>query len=83
MSDPFIVLDVNVRNVRVTLPVHGNVVPGRGIGLLTSCGGRSARRRGSPRGSRTASGNVSPADRRVSTAAFLLPTALRKSSHAK
>src|ERR1017187_9942507 len=32
MSDPFIVLDVNVRNVRVTLPVHGNVVPGIEIG---------------------------------------------------
>jgi hypothetical protein len=83
MSDPSIVLDVNVRNVRMTLPVHDNVVPGIGSGLLTSCGVRSARRHRSPRGSGTASGNMSAADRRVSAAAFWLPTALRKSSHAK
>ena len=85
MSNPFITLDINVRNIRVTLLVHGNVVPGRGIGLLTSCRGRSARRRRSPRGGRTASGNVSPADRGMSTAAGrrTAPLILRKSSHAK
>ena len=36
MSDPLIVLDVNVRDVRVTPLVHGNVVLDRGVGLLTS-----------------------------------------------
>ena len=85
MSDPFIVLGVNVRNVRMTWLVHGNVVPGRGSGLLTSCGGRSARRRGSPRRSRTASRNVSTADRCGVTAAAWRRTApliLRKNSHA-
>jgi hypothetical protein len=87
MSDPFIVLGINVRNVRMTWLVHFHVVLGRGL-LLTSCRGRGARRVGSPRGSRTTSGNVSTANRGVSTAlspstaASLLPTALRKSSHA-
>src|ERR1035438_10151227 len=70
MSDPFVVLGVNVRNVRMTLLVHGNVVPGRGIRLLSSCRGRSARGRGSPRRSGAPSRNVSTADRRVSTAAW-------------
>lgn len=85
MSDPLIVLGVNVRNIRMTFLVHGNAVLGCGIGLLTSCRGRSARRRGSPRGSGTASRNVSTANRRGATAATLVPTApliLRKSSHA-
>jgi hypothetical protein len=84
MSDPFIVLGVNVRNIRMTLLVHGNVVLGSGSGLLTSCRVRSARRRGSPGGSRTASRNVSTANRRVTAAASLLPAArLPKGSHAK
>src|ERR1017187_2161729 len=64
MSDPLIIRGVNVRNVRMTFLVHGNVVLNRGIGLLTSCRGRSARRPGSLRGSGTASGNVSTANRR-------------------
>src|SRR5271157_767787 len=38
MSDPLIVLGVNVRNVRMTSLVHLNVVLGRG--LLTPCRGR-------------------------------------------
>src|SRR5208283_1474312 len=58
MSDPLIVLGVNVRDIRMTFPVHGNVVLGRGIVLLIS------RRTGSPRGSRTVGGNVSAANRR-------------------
>src|ERR1039458_10724459 len=80
MSDPFTVLHVNVRNIRMTCLMHGDVVLGGGCRLL------AARRRGSPRGSRTAGRNVSTAHRRGLTAAALLPTAplilLRKSSHA-
>ena len=63
MSDPSIVLRINVRNTRMAFPVHGNVVLRRGSVLLTSCW------LGSPRGSRTVSGNVSPANRRGMTAA--------------
>src|ERR1019366_9219610 len=79
MSDPLIIRGLNVRNVRMTFLVHGNVVLNRGIGLLTSC------RPGSLRGSGTASGNVSTANRRRGTAAAWRPTApllLRKSNHA-
>lgn len=85
MSDPLIVPGVNVGNIRMTFPIHGNAVLGRAIGLLTSCRGRCERRLGRPRGSRTASRNVSTANRRGATAAALVPTApliLRKSSHA-
>jgi len=80
MSDPFTVLHVNVRNIRMTCLMHGDVVLGGRCGLLAACG------RGGSRGSGTASGNVSTAHRRGLTAAALLPTAplilLRKSSHA-
>src|ERR1035437_117940 len=88
MSDPFTVPGVNVRHVGMTCLVHGDVVLGGGCRLLASCRGRSARRRGSPRGSGTAGRNVSTAHRCgvTATAAALLPTAplilLRKSSHA-
>src|ERR1035437_35920 len=85
MSDPLIVAGVNVRELRMTSLVHGNAVPGRGIGLLPSCRSRIARRPGSRRRSRTASWNVSTANRGRATAAAWLPTApliLRKSSHA-
>jgi hypothetical protein len=58
MSDPLVILGVNVRNIRMTLLVHGNVVLRRGIMLLTS------RRIGSPRGGRTVSGDMSTANRR-------------------
>ena len=80
VSDPFVALDVHVRNVRMTRLVHGDVVLGGGCRLL------GARRRGSPRGSGTAGRNMTTAHRRGLTAAALLPTAplilLRKSSHA-
>src|ERR1035437_9192753 len=69
MSDPLIVLGVNVRNFRVTFLVHGNAILGRGSGPLTLCRHRSARRLGSLRGSWTASGNVSAANRCGTTAA--------------
>jgi hypothetical protein len=83
MSNPSIVPGVNVRNIRMTLLVHFHVVLGRGL-LLTSRRGRSARRRGSPRGSRTVSGDVSTANRGVRTAAALrLAAPLPKSSQAK
>src|ERR1039458_7590036 len=85
MSDPLIVLGMNVRNFRMTCLVHGNAVLGRGSGLLTPCRGGSARRLGSLRGSRTASGNVSTANRRLVTAAawrLIAPLILRKSKHA-
>ena len=78
MSDPLIVLGVNVWNIRMTFLVHGNAVLGRSTGLLTSCRGRSLR------GSRTASRDVSSANLRGVTAAVWLPTVpliLRKSSH--
>ena len=67
MSDPSVVLGVNVRNVRMTFLVHGNVVLGRGSVVLT------AGRLGSPCGSRTASRNVSTANRRGATAAAWAP----------
>src|ERR1035437_7296902 len=54
VSDPLIVPGVNVRNFRMTLLVRGNVVLGRGSGLLASCGARSGRGPGSLRGSGTA-----------------------------
>jgi hypothetical protein len=84
MSNPLIVSGIDVWNVRMTLPVHGNVVPGRGSGLLTSCGGRISLRLGSPRRSRTASRNVSAPHRRATAAAWrpTAPSILRKSSHA-
>jgi len=85
MSDPFTVPGVNVRHVRMTFLVHGDVVLGGGSGLLAACRGRSARGRGSPRGRRTAGRNVSTANRRgVTTAAGLLTAPLSllgKSSH--
>jgi hypothetical protein len=102
VSHPLIVR-VNVRNFRMTCLVHGNavparaigllawLVPGRAIGLLTARRGCGARRLGSPRrGSGTASGNVSTANRLGAAAAALVPAALlptappilSKSSHA-
>jgi hypothetical protein len=84
VPDPFTALDVHVRHVGMTRLVHGDVVLVGGRRLLGA--GRSARRRGSPRGSGTAGRNVSAAHRRGTAAAALLPTAvlilLRKSSHA-
>jgi hypothetical protein len=85
MSDPPAVLGVNVRDVRMTFLMHGDVVLNRRIGLLLTLYGRTARRLGGSRGSRTASGNVSTANLGLATAAALLPTApliLRKSCHA-
>jgi hypothetical protein len=84
MSDPFVVFGVNVRNFRMTFLVRPNPVLGHRLGL-PSCRFRSALSPGSRRGSRTASRNVSTANRRWFTAAVLLRTApllLRKSSHA-
>ena len=85
MSDPLIVFGVNVRNVRMIFLVDGDVVLLRGSGLLTSCRGRSARRLGSPRGSRTVSGNVSTANLGLATAALLpaVSLLLRERGHAK
>src|SRR5579862_477807 len=60
MSDPLIVLGVNVRHVRMPFLVHGNVVLGRGSRRLTPCRGRSSRRLGSVRGSWTVSGKCPP-----------------------
>jgi len=81
VSNPFIVLRVNVRNVRMALLVHFHVVLGRGPGLLSSCRGGSPRGRGSPRRSWTARRNVSTANRGMP--ATLWPaTALPKSCYA-
>ena len=84
MPDPLIVLDMNVRNFRMTSLVHGYMVPGRATRLLTSRRGRSSRRIGSPRRSRAMSGNVSTANRLLVTAAWLVSSLLtgRKRSHA-
>ena len=78
VSNPFIVLRVNVRNVRMTLPVHFHAVLGRRL----LCPGRSrgARRPGSPRGSRAASRNVPTANRGMTAAAVRLSAALPKYS---
>jgi hypothetical protein len=67
VPNPFIVLRVNVRNVRMALLVHFHVILGRR--LPGPGGGRSARRLGSPRGSRTVSRNVSTANRRMTAPA--------------
>ncbi len=84
MSHPSIVPGIDVRNVRMTRPVHGNVVFGLGSRLLTSFSGRRSRRLGSLRRSGTASRNVSTANRRVTAAVWraAAPFILRKSSHA-
>ena len=78
VPNPFIVLRVNVRNVRMALLVHFHVILGRR--LPGPGGGRSARRLGSPRGSRTVSRNVSTANRGMTAPAVGLPTALPKYS---
>jgi hypothetical protein len=94
VSDPPIVPGIDVRNVRMTRPVHGYVVLGRGIGFLTSFGGgssrrlghsrrlRRSRRLGSPRRSGTASRNVSTANLGMTAAALrpTTPSVLRKRS---
>jgi hypothetical protein len=71
MSDPLVVLGMNVGNFRMISLVDGNAVLGRGSGLLTSRRGRSAWSTGSPRRSGTVSGNVSAANRGVPAAAWL------------
>jgi hypothetical protein len=82
MSNPPVVPGVDVRNVRMTGPVHGNVVLGRGGGLVTAFGGGSPRRLGSRRWSGTASRYVSSADRGVTAAArsFATTSVLRDCS---
>jgi hypothetical protein len=82
VSYPPIVPGIYMRNVRMTLLVHFHVILIRGPGFLSSCRSRSARRRGSPRGSRTARRNVSTANRRVTAASVRLATVLPESSHA-
>jgi len=78
MSHPSIVLGVNVRNARMTFLVHDNVVLRRGSALRTSCW------LGSPRRSRTVSGNVSTANRGMTAAArpATASSTLRKSDQA-
>jgi len=68
VSDPLRVLGVDVRNVRMTSPVYGNVVLGRRTGLLTSCWARNTRMARNLRGRWTASRNVSTAKLRGATA---------------
>ena len=85
MPDPLIVLGVNVRNLRMTFLVRANAVLGRGRGLLPSCRFRSTLSPGRLYRSRTASRNVSTANRRRVTAPALLPALpllLRKRCHA-
>ena len=81
VADPSIVPGVNVRNVRMTSPVHFHVVLSRR--LPAARWGRSARRRGRSRGSRPARRNVSAADRWMTAAAARSAIVLPKSSHAK
>ena len=84
MSDPLIVLGVNVRNFRMTFFVHGNVVLGRGSGLLTSCGAKPARAwkpsREQDRAQECVHRQPPRGDRRVTP--HRAPYSLRKSSHA-
>lgn len=83
VSDPLIVLGVDVRDFRMTFLVRGNTVLGCGTRLLASLRGRSSRRLGSVGGSRAVSGNVSTANRCLVTAAWLVSAllTLRESSH--
>ena len=74
MSHPLVVLGVDMRNIRMTLLVHGNMVFGGG--RPASCRCRSARGRG------TVGRNVPTPNRRWATAAAGLPASLRKRSHA-
>jgi hypothetical protein len=78
MSDPLIVLRVNVRNFRMTFLVRCNVIPGRGGRRALRCGS------GCSRWSRTVSGNMSTANRLVAATARLVVTllTLRRSSQA-
>ena|SRR5579863_4722430 len=69
MSDPLIVLSVNVWNLRMSFLVRCNVVLGRGSRLLTPSWGRSAPRFGCLGGSRPVSRNMSTANLRGVTAA--------------
>jgi len=82
MSDPPIVPGIDVRNVRMTRPVHGNVVLGRGVRFPTALGGRGSSRLRSPCRSGTASGNVSTTNCGVTTAARspATPSVLRNRS---
>jgi hypothetical protein len=80
MSDPLIVRSVNVRDFRMTRPVHGNVILFCGSGLLISCRGWTARGPGRhPDG--TASRNVPATNLGTGAAARPLgaPSILRKS----
>jgi hypothetical protein len=85
MSDPFIVLGMNVGNIGMPFLVHVNPVFLHGSGLVLSCRGRTMLRPGSRRRSGSASRNVPTSYRCGVTAAVRLPAPsfiLRKSSHA-
>ena len=81
MSYPFIVLGVNVRQIRMTFLVYVNAVLGYSSVLVPSC---RARGPGSRCGSRTVSGNVPTANLRGVAAVWFAaaPFLLRKSSYA-
>jgi hypothetical protein len=81
MSHPFIVLCVNVRQIRMTFLVHVNPVLGYSSVLVPSCRGRGPGRRC---GSRTASGDVTAANLRGVAAVWFAASSLllRKSSYA-
>jgi hypothetical protein len=74
MAHPPIVPGIHVRNIRMTLSVHGNVILVHGSSLPAAFRSWSSRRLGLPGRLRTASRNVSTADPRV-TAAVLRRTA--------
>ena len=81
MSHPFIVLGVNVRQIRMTFLVYVNAVLGYSSVLVPSCRGRGPGRRCR---SRTVSGDVAAANLRGVAAVWFAaaPLLLRKSSYA-
>ncbi len=76
MSDPLVVFGVNVRNLGMTSLIDSNAVLRCSSGLLTARRGRIATRIRRPGRSGTASGNVSAADCRRVTAAWLFTISL-------
>ena len=73
VAHPTVILGVDVGDIRMAFPIHGNVVFIRGVGLLTTRR-RRLLRLGSSGGSGTARGNMAAANLGLVTAAVRLST---------